>query len=67
LQPPEFAPNKVLINLQNGTFEVTTERQELRPFNSADIQKYAGYLFIRHGSGLKFEKCLILYGNGANE
>ncbi|MDR2385545.1 MAG: hypothetical protein LBD80_07810 [Tannerella sp.] len=53
--------------MQNGTFEVTTERQELRPFNSADIQKYAGYLFIRHGSGLKFEKCLILYGNGANE
>jgi hypothetical protein len=24
LQPPEFAPDKVLINLQNGTFEVTT-------------------------------------------
>jgi putative DNA primase/helicase len=101
LQPPEFAPNKVLINLQNGTFEVTTERQELRTFNKADfltyqlpfrydanatapifkkyidrvlpdktaqsvLSEYAGYLFIRHGSGLKFEKCLILYGNGAN-
>jgi putative DNA primase/helicase len=101
LQPPEFAPDKVLINLQNGTFEVTTERQELRPFNNVDfltyqlpfrynaeatapifkkyldrvlpdktaqsvLSEYAGYLFIRHGSGLKFEKCLILYGNGAN-
>jgi putative DNA primase/helicase len=101
LQPPEFAPNKVLINLQNGTFEVTTQRQNLRPFNNTDfltyrlpfrydaeatapifrkyldrvlpdrtaqsvLSEYAGYLFIRHGSGLKFEKCLILYGNGAN-
>jgi putative DNA primase/helicase len=101
LQPPEFAPGKVLINLQNGTYEVTTERQELRTFNNTDfltyqlpfrydtaatalifrkyldevlpdraaqmvLAEYAGYLFIRHGSGLKFEKCLILYGNGAN-
>jgi putative DNA primase/helicase len=101
LQPPAFAPNKVLINLQNGTFEVTPERQELRPFDNADfltyqlpfrydaeatapmfkkyldrvlpdktaqavLSEYAGYLFIRHGSGLKFEKCLILLGNGAN-
>jgi putative DNA primase/helicase len=32
----------------------------------AVLSEYAGYLFIRHGSGLKFEKCLILYGNGAN-
>jgi putative DNA primase/helicase len=101
LQPPEFEPGKVLINLRNGTFEVTTEQQELRTFNNADfltyqlpfrynaattapvfkkyldrvlpdkaaqavLSEYAGYLFIRHGSGLKFEKCLILYGNGAN-
>ncbi|MDR1584202.1 MAG: DUF5906 domain-containing protein, partial [Prevotellaceae bacterium] len=101
LQPPEFAPEKVLINLQNGTFEVTTNHQRLRTFNHADfltyqlpfrhdaaatapifnkyldrvlpdktaqavLAEYAGYLFIRHGSGLKFEKCLILYGNGAN-
>jgi putative DNA primase/helicase len=101
LQPPEFAPDKVLINLENGTFEVTTERQELRSFNSDDfltyqlpfrydagagatvfkayldrvlpdkrmqdvLSEYAGYSFIRHGSGLKLEKCLILYGNGAN-
>jgi putative DNA primase/helicase len=101
LQPPEFAPDKVLINLQNGTFEVTPERQELRAFDNADfltyllpfhydptataprfcnylnrvlpdktaqdvLSEYAGYLFIRNGSGLKLEKCLILYGNGAN-
>jgi putative DNA primase/helicase len=101
LQPPEFAPDRVLINLQNGTFEVTTERQELRTINNSDflsyqlpfwydagatapifrkyldrvlpdktaqavLSEYAGYLFIRHGNGLKFEKCLILYGNGAN-
>jgi putative DNA primase/helicase len=100
-QPPTFAPNKVLINLQNGTFEVTTEQQKLRTFNHADfltyqlpfqydetatapiftkylnrvlpdksaqavLAEYAGYLFIRHGSGLKFETCLILYGDGAN-
>ncbi len=32
----------------------------------AVLAEYAGYLFIRHGSGLKFEKCLILYGSGAN-
>lgn len=101
LQPPTFEPDKVLINLQNGTFEVTTEKQDLRAFNEADflthqlpfkydktataplfrkyldrvlpdktaqdvLSEYAGYLFIRHGSGLKFEKCLILHGNGAN-
>lgn len=101
LQPPTFEPDKVLINLQNGTFEVTTETQDLRAFNEADflthqlpfsydetatapmfqeyldrvlpdktaqavLSEYAGYLFIRHGSGLKFEKCLILYGSGAN-
>lgn len=101
LQPPTFEPDRVLINLQNGTFEVTTATQKLRAFNEADflthqlpfsydktatatmfqkyldrvlpdktaqavLSEYAGYLFIRHGSGLKFEKCLILYGNGAN-
>lgn len=32
----------------------------------AVLAEYAGYLFIRNGSGLKFEKCLILYGSGAN-
>lgn len=38
------------------------------PDNAAQavLAEYAGYLFIRHGSGLKFEKCLILYGSGAN-
>ena len=30
------------------------------------LAEYVGYLFMRHGSGLKLEKCLILYGNGAN-
>ncbi len=101
LQPPTFEPDRVLINLQNGTFEVTTETQTLRAFSEADfltyqlpficdeaasapmfqkyldrvlpdktaqavLSEYAGYLFIRHGSGLKFEKCLILHGSGAN-
>ncbi|MDR0618812.1 MAG: DUF5906 domain-containing protein [Bacteroidales bacterium] len=101
LQPPEFSRNEVLINLQNGTFEINTQRQELRGFNPADflthqlpflydpkaqapiftqylnrvlpdetaqavLAEYIGYLFIRHGSGLKLEKCLILYGKGAN-
>lgn len=101
LQPPEFEKNKVLINLKNGTFEVTTDNQDLRKFDPGDfltyqlpfdynpeaqapiynryldrvlpdptaqavLAEYAGYLFIRNGNGMKFEKCLILYGNGAN-
>jgi putative DNA primase/helicase len=101
LQPPEYDNNTVLINLKNGTFCISTQKQELVPFSSADfltyqlpfeyneqaacpifthylnrvlpdstaqavLAEYAGYLFIRHGSGLKFEKCLILYGGGAN-
>lgn len=98
---PEFDKGKVLINLKNGTFEVTFENQSLRAFNPDDfltyqlpfrydpgataplfkkyldrvlpdptaqavLAEYAGYLFIRNGTGLKFEKCLILYGSGAN-
>jgi len=32
----------------------------------AVLAEFAGYLFIRHGSGMKLEKALILYGNGRN-
>jgi putative DNA primase/helicase len=101
LKIPAFQKDKVLINLRNGTFEVTQGSQKLREFEPSDfltyqlsfsfdehaqapiftrylngvlpdksaqdvLAEYAGYLFMRHGSGLKLEKCLILYGNGAN-
>jgi len=32
--------NKVLINLQNGTFEITPKGTQLRPFNRADFLTY---------------------------
>ena len=101
LQPPEYDNGTVLINLKNGTFRITTQKQELVPFTKTDfltyqlpfeyddkavcpifnkyldrvlpdkssqavLAEYAGYLFIRHRNGLKFEKCLILHGSGAN-
>ena len=31
---------KALVNLKNGTFEITADSQELRPFNPADFLKY---------------------------
>jgi len=101
LQPPQYNNGTVLINLKNGTFRITTQKQELVPFSKDDfltyqlpfeydnratcpkfmqylnrvlpdkssqeiLAEYCGYLFIRHGNGLKFEKCLILHGSGAN-
>ena len=101
LQPPVHNNGTVLINLKNGTFRITTQKQELVPFSKTDfltyqlpfeyddraacpifrqylnrvlpdkssqavLAEYAGYLFVRHRNGLKFEKCLILHGNGAN-
>ena len=101
LQPPEYDNGTVLINLKNGTFRITTHKQELVPFSKNDfltyqlpfkydsratcpvffkyldrvlpdktsqavLAEYAGYLFVRHRNGLKFEKCLILHGSGAN-
>jgi putative DNA primase/helicase len=101
LQPPEFDKNTVLINLRNGTFQITPDSQKLNNFDTSDfltyqlpfefdekaecpifekyinrvlpdessrkvLAEYCGYLFIRHGCSLKLEKCLILYGNGAN-
>lgn len=101
LTQPDCDREKVLINLKNGTFEISTDRQFLRDFNREDfltyqlsfkydekaqaqtfaeylnrvlpdktaqdlLAEYVGYLFIRNGSGMKLEKCLILYGKGAN-
>ncbi|MCC2644761.1 MAG: hypothetical protein K0R94_539, partial [Burkholderiales bacterium] len=89
--------NKVMINLQNGTFEVGSIIK-LREFDKSDfltyqlpfsyskdaiapkfrgflnnvlpdqdcqklLQEYCGYIFTKN---LKLEKCLILYGTGAN-
>ena len=40
LPSPEAPKNKVLINLKNGTFEVTPEGVQLRPFNRLDFITY---------------------------
>jgi putative DNA primase/helicase len=37
---PEPSPNKVLINLQNGTFEITADSQHLREFRAKDFLKH---------------------------
>ncbi len=100
---PTPQPNKdlVLINLKNGTFEISPQRTKLRAFKSSDfltyqlpfdynpqakaplfqayldrvlpdlesqriLAEYLGYVFIKHGSSIKLEAALILYGTGAN-
>lgn len=100
---PTPRPNKdiVLINLKNGTFEISQQRTILRTFKSSDfltyqlpfeynpqakaplfeaylnhvlpdpesqrvLAEYLGYVFIKHGSSIKLEAALILYGTGAN-
>lgn len=87
-----------LINLKNGTFEVSPQGTRLRDFSSKDaltyqlpfqfdetaespifraylnrvlpneglqniLAEFIGYIFSKH---LKLEKCLLLYGSGAN-
>ncbi|MDR3266301.1 MAG: hypothetical protein LBT24_01875, partial [Tannerella sp.] len=37
LHPPEFSKDKVLINLQNGTFAVSTQKQVLKSFSQDDF------------------------------
>ncbi|MBV6879109.1 phage/plasmid primase, P4 family [Epilithonimonas ginsengisoli] len=100
LPKPETKTESVLINLQNGTLEISQYGVNLRdhlprdfltyvlPFNydpeatapifnnflnevlSIEKQKviseYLGYIFMRHGNGLKLEKVLLCYGTGAN-
>lgn len=101
LPTPESDKDTVLINLKNGTFEITKTGTELRPFDRTDfityqlpfeynpkatapiftafldrvlpdkdsqqvLAEYLGYIFIKHGSRLKLEAALILYGSGAN-
>lgn len=95
---PEPDKNKTLINLKNGTLEITANNFQLRDFDKNDFLTYQlnfeydakadcpifldylnkvlpdndarrilgefiGYVFTRH---LKLEKCLMLYGSGAN-
>ncbi len=90
--------NKILINLQNGTFEFENGMGRLRAFQSSDfltyqlpfaydpsakapefiryldqvlpdaglqhiLAEFMGYVFTQN---LKLEKCLFLYGSGAN-
>jgi len=40
LPEPEIPDDTVLINLQNGTFEITPEKQELRDFRAEDFMTY---------------------------
>lgn len=100
LPKPEISKESVLINLQNGTFEITPQGNRLREFQRQDfvtyqlpfeynpnakalmfqafldevlddkslqmvLAEYLGYVFIPH-SYFKFEKALLLYGDGSN-
>lgn len=40
LEPKPSLANKVLINLQNGTFEISSEEMKLRPFDRSDFITY---------------------------
>jgi putative DNA primase/helicase len=40
LEPKPLMANKVLINLQNGTFEISPEGTQLRPFDRGDFLTY---------------------------
>lgn len=40
LPTPEVDPNTVLINLMNGTFEITSKGTKLRPFAASDFLTY---------------------------
>jgi len=93
-------PSAVLVNLANGTYEISTSDRKLRGFNMDDnlyyqlpfsftpnanapmfmkfldevlpdkqcqavLAEYIGYVFTRT-SVLKLNKCMLLYGSGAN-
>lgn len=100
LPKPETKTESVLINLQNGTLEISEKGVNLREHQPKDfltyvlpfcydpaavapifnsfldevlskqkqtvISEYLGYIFMRHGNGLKLEKVLLCYGTGAN-
>jgi len=98
----KIKPNNTttLINLENGTFEISQKKVHLRPFKKEDfityqlpfkydknassplfqrfldevipeaelqkvLSEFLGYIFIKNNI-LKLEKCLLLYGTGAN-
>ncbi len=98
LPTPERKPGVTLINLINGTYEITEMCAGMREFRKEDfityqlpflfepeeyankfhdylervlpdvsrqlvLAEYFGYIFTQ---GLKLEKCLLLYGTGAN-
>jgi putative DNA primase/helicase len=98
LPAPNRPKDTVLINLKNGTFEITPNGANLREFRKEDfltyqldfeysedstapvfkkylstvlpdeglqllLSEFIGYVFTKH---LKLEKCLLLYGDGAN-
>ncbi len=51
--------NEVLINLQNGTFEVSPKGMQLRPFDSSDFLTYQlPFKYDRQAKALQFEKYL---------
>ncbi len=47
-RPPEPSDDKVLINLLNGTFEISAESQDIRKFRAAD--------FLTHQLQFKYDK-----------
>ena len=57
IDTPEPPQGVTLINLQNGTFEISDENCR------KVLAEYIGYIFT---SGLKLEKVAILYGGGSN-
>lgn len=98
LPAPKRPKETVLINLKNGTFEISPNGASLREFRKEDfltyqldfeynekatapifeeylstvlpneglrllLSEFIGYVFTKH---LKLEKCLLLYGDGAN-
>lgn len=98
LSAPVRNNQQTLVNLQNGTFEITATGNKLREFRASDfltyqlpfkynakakapifdkylkrvlpekelqrsLSEFMGYVFAKN---LKLEKCLLLYGTGAN-
>jgi putative DNA primase/helicase len=59
LRTPEPADNKVLINLLNGTFEISAESQEIREFRSVDFLTHQlSFRYDQDATAPKFQKYL---------
>lgn len=59
LEVTEVPENTVLINLQNGTFEITPERRDLRSFNAKDFLIYQlSFPYDENAKAPKFHRYL---------